>query len=78
MKTSLSILIILYSRDIRDGVNLVTLESVLLMFGLMLAPAITFGGLAGKHTYGDYGVIEMLISCCFGGKGIITCYSSRG
>ena len=47
--------------------NLVSLESVLLMFGLMLAPAITFGGLAGKHTKGDYGVIEMLISTCFGG-----------
>ena len=44
------------------------------MFGLMLAPAITFGGLAGKHTYGDYGVIEMLISCCFGGKSTVITY----
>ncbi|XP_063692788.1 anion exchange protein 3-like [Bolinopsis microptera] len=56
-----------YLSDIKDGMNLVTLESVLLMFGLMLAPAITFGGLAGKHTKGDYGVIEMLLSTCLGG-----------
>ncbi|GJM24234.1 MAG: hypothetical protein DHS20C16_06490 [Phycisphaerae bacterium] len=51
-----------YAADFRDGLNARTISAIVFLFFACLAPAITFGGIMGKETGGDIGVVEMLIS----------------
>ena len=56
-----------YTSDIKDGFNWRCLISIIFVFFATFAPTITFGGLLGKKTDYNLGVIETLLATSMSG-----------
>lgn len=56
----------LYWSDIRDGLHVQTVASIVFLYFACITPIVTFGGLLGKETHKYMVTIVLILVCVIG------------